>query len=94
MGEGDDDRDWYVPDINAGQPSRARVYDLFLGGKDNFEVDRQVYQQVLKVAPEAPEVARANRRWLGEAVERMAREAAIDQFLDLGSGPAHQREHP
>ncbi len=94
MGEGDDDRDWYVPDVNAGRPSRARVYDLFLGGKDNFEVDRQVYQQVLKVAPEAPEVARANRRWLGEAVERMAREAAIDQFLDLGSGlPTNENTH-
>ena len=94
MGEGDDDKDWYVPDVNTSQPSRARVYDLFLGGKDNFEVDRQVYQQVLKVAPEAPEVARANRRWLGEAVDRMAREAAIDQFLDLGSGlPTNENTH-
>lgn len=94
MGEGDDEGDWQAPDVNADRPSRARVYDLFLGGKDNYEVDRQVYQQVLKVAPEAPEVARANRRWLGEAVERMARESGIDQFLDLGSGlPTNDNTH-
>lgn len=94
MGEGDDEGGWQAPDVNADRPSRARVYDLFLGGKDNYEVDRQVYQQVLKVAPEAPEVARANRRWLGEAVERMARESGIDQFLDLGSGlPTNDNTH-
>ncbi|GAA1592920.1 hypothetical protein GCM10009789_53690 [Kribbella sancticallisti] len=90
-----DDRDRRrASDVNPNRPSIARVYDLFLGGKDNYEVDRYVYQQVLKVAPEAPEVTRANRRWLGEAVERMAREAAIDQFLDLGSGlPTNENTH-
>jgi hypothetical protein len=94
MGEGDDEGGWSAPDVNTDRPSRARVYDLFLGGKDNYEVDRQVYQQVLKVAPEAPEVARVNRRWLGEAVERMARESGVDQFLDLGSGlPTNENTH-
>jgi SAM-dependent methyltransferase len=94
MGDGSDDGRWFAPDVTAHWPSIARVYDLFLGGKDNFQSDRQVYAEVLKIAPEAPEVARANRRWLGEAVERMAREAAIDQFLDLGSGlPTNENTH-
>jgi hypothetical protein len=94
MVDGTDSGQRSVPDVSANRPSMARVYDLFLGGKDNYEVDRQVYQEVLEVAPEAPEVARANRRWLGEAVERMTREAAIDQFLDLGSGlPTNENTH-
>ncbi|WBQ06686.1 SAM-dependent methyltransferase [Kribbella sp. CA-293567] len=75
-----------APDVDMQRPSDARVYDLLLGGKDNFEVDRQLAQQVIEVAPELPALVRANRRWLAEVVERLLREAAVLQFLDLGSG--------
>ncbi|MEU4395375.1 SAM-dependent methyltransferase [Kribbella sp. NPDC023855] len=86
MDQGAGDRRERAPDVDMQRPSDARVYDLFLGGKDNFEVDRQLAQQVLKVAPEMPALLQANRRWLAEVVERVLREAAVVQFLDLGSG--------
>jgi hypothetical protein len=49
-------------------------------------VDRRLFQELVKLAPEAPEVARANRRWQAEAIGRMVTEGGIDQFLDLGAG--------
>lgn len=94
MDEGSDGGRRIAPDVDMQRPSDARVYDLLLGGKDNFEVDRQLAQQVLKVAPEMPELLQANRRWLAEVVERMLREAAVVQFLDLGSGlPTSDNTH-
>lgn len=94
MDEGADGRRGTAPDVDMQRPSDARVYDLLLGGKDNFEADRQLVQQVLKVAPEMPELLQANRRWLAEVVERLLREAAVVQFLDLGSGlPTSDNTH-
>lgn len=94
MDEGSDGGRRIAPHVDMQRPSDARVYDLLLGGKDNFEVDRQLAQQVLKVAPEMPELLQANRRWLAEVVERMLREAAVVQFLDLGSGlPTSDNTH-
>jgi|SRR5215207_842607 len=85
MSERDDVRS-RAPDVDTGRPSVARVYDLFLGGKTHFAVDRQVYRQIVKIAPETPELARENRRWLARVVDLMARDGGIDQFLDLGCG--------
>jgi hypothetical protein len=79
--------------IDATVPSVARMYDFFLGGKDNFAVDRKLAGQVLERVPEARDVARANRRFLGRAVEFLA-EAGIGQFLDLGTGlPSQNSVH-
>ncbi|WP_327585253.1 SAM-dependent methyltransferase [Nonomuraea sp. NBC_00507] len=72
--------------IDPTVPSIARVYDYFLGGKDNFAVDRQVAEEALKIAPDAREAGRANRTFLRRAVEHMVGEAGIRQFLDIGSG--------
>jgi hypothetical protein len=72
--------------IDPGKPSIARVYDVMLGGKDNFESDRQVAKMALKIAPDAPEAALANREFLGRVVRYLTREAGIRQFLDIGSG--------
>lgn len=74
------------PSINVNVPSIARVYDLLLGGKDNFASDRQVADMVLKIAPDAPEAAHANREFLGRVIAYLAGEAGIRQFLDIGSG--------
>ncbi|MEV0619390.1 SAM-dependent methyltransferase [Nonomuraea sp. NPDC050404] len=72
--------------IDPTKPSIARVYDYFLGGKDNYEVDRRVAEEALRIAPDAREAGRANRTFLRRAVRHMAAEGGIRQFLDLGSG--------
>ncbi|MCI2415940.1 SAM-dependent methyltransferase [Saccharopolyspora sp. K220] len=75
-------------------PSIARVYDAFVGGKDNYEVDRALYRQVLEFAPEAPAFAREHRDWLIRVVRFLAGTAGIDQFLDCGSGlPTAENTH-
>jgi hypothetical protein len=74
------------PGIDVSVPSIARVYDYFLGGKDNFAVDRQTAQMALKIAPDAPEAGQANRGFLRRSVRYLAREEGIRQFIDLGSG--------
>ena len=52
------------PGIDITKPHAARVYDWALGGKDNYEADREYAQQVIAVAPEYPQLARANRGFL------------------------------
>ncbi len=82
------------PLIDLAEPSIARVYDLLLGGKDNYASDRLLYRQLLEVAPDLPAWARENRRWLRRAVTWLTREHRIDQFLDLGAGlPTVQNTH-
>jgi hypothetical protein len=65
--------------------SPARVYDYYLGGKDNFPADREAGDQVIRVFPGAPRLAEANRGFLLRAV-RVCVEAGIDQVIDLGAG--------
>jgi hypothetical protein len=66
-------------------PSVARTYDYLLGGKDNFEADRQVVEMLRTVAPEASLTGRMNRAFGKRAVRYIA-EQGIRQFIDLGSG--------
>jgi len=74
------------PGVDARSPNIARVYNAFLGGKDNFAADRQVVDSVVRVAPEAPVIARGNRAFLRRAVRYLVGEAGITQLLDIGSG--------
>ena len=74
------------PQIDTSRPHPARVYDYFLGGKDNFAADREVARQALAVAPSFRTAVRENRAFLGRAVRYLVEEAGITQFLDLGSG--------
>jgi S-adenosyl methyltransferase len=67
-------------------PNIARVYDAFLGGKDNFAADRAVVELALQVTPDAPAGARANRAFLRRAVRYMVAEAGICQLVHIGSG--------
>ena len=71
--------------VAATTPHPARMYDYFLGGKDNFEADRIAAEQAMSLVPHSRDVAWANRQFLSRAVAAMAR-AGIDQFIDLGSG--------
>ncbi|MBX6383177.1 MAG: SAM-dependent methyltransferase [Microbispora sp.] len=83
---GDTPQDRASAAIDTSKPSISRVYDFMLGGKDNFAVDREVAQAALKIAPDAPAAARANRAFLRRVVRHLAGEAGVRQFLDIGSG--------
>jgi hypothetical protein len=79
--------------IDTTVASVARVYDAFLGGKDNYEVDREVFEQVSRVVPLA-KIARENRRWLIRVTRYLAGSVGIDQFLDCGAGlPTAENTH-
>jgi len=73
-------------EIDTSRPHSARIYDYFLGGKDNFAADRETANKALEAWPFVRTAARENRAFLGRAVRFLAEEAEITQFLDLGSG--------
>jgi len=86
----------------AGEPSSydtgiahpARVYDYWLGGKENYAADRAAAEQVMEAVPSILPAVRANRAFLRRAVEYLAGEAGIRQFLDIGTGlPTAENTH-
>jgi hypothetical protein len=80
--------------IDTTKASVARVYDCFLGGKNNYEVDRQVYRAVVDAAPQMERIARINRAWLIRVVRFLAGTAGIDQYIDCGAGlPTTENTH-
>lgn len=80
--------------IDTTKASIARVYDAFLNGKDNYEIDREVLRRVQQVAPEAATLAVDNRGFLIRAARFVASQTGIDQFLDCGSGlPTAENTH-
>src|SRR5512132_2665246 len=74
------------PEIDASVPNSARIWNYWLGGKDNFPVDREAGDDYRPIYPEIVEVARASRRFLIRAVRYLAGEAHVRQFLDIGTG--------
>ena len=72
--------------INTSIPNPARIYNALLGGKDNFPADRAAAHDLLNVAPQARRGARETRAFLQRAVQFLAAEAGIRQFLDIGTG--------
>ncbi len=74
------------PRIDTSVSHSARVWDYWLGGKDNYPVDRQVGDRIAGLLPDIVTHARANRMFLGRAVRFLAGEAGIRQFLDIGTG--------
>jgi hypothetical protein len=74
------------PDIDMSVAHIARVYDFWLGGKDNFAVDREVGQKVLDIYPPTVLSVQANRAFLARAVRYLAGQEGIRQFLDIGTG--------
>ena len=79
-------RDEEPPGLNTAVPQTARIWNYWLGGKDNFPADRQVGDQVLEAFPAIVENARASRAFLARAVRYLAGEAGARQFLDVGTG--------
>ena len=74
------------PEIDTSVPHSARVWNYWLGGKDNFPVDRAAGDQFREIFPEIVDAARASRGFLTQAVRYLAGEAGIRQFLDVGTG--------
>jgi hypothetical protein len=80
------------PDDTAGTaidttvPHSARIWNYFLGGKDNYAVDRAAGDEYAKVFPGIVDVARASRSFLTRTIRYLAGEAGIRQFLDVGTG--------
>ncbi|MGW0185986.1 SAM-dependent methyltransferase [Streptomyces sp. NPDC003362] len=72
--------------IDTTRPHPARVYDWYLGGKDNYPVDEELGRQIMAIDGGAPRAARANRWFMQRATRLLVREAGIRQFLDIGSG--------
>ncbi|MER6628605.1 SAM-dependent methyltransferase [Streptomyces sp. NPDC000987] len=72
--------------LNTGVAHNARVWNYWIGGKDNYEVDRQVGEQVAGMIPVIRDIARADRWFLGRAVRFLAGDSGVRQFLDIGTG--------
>ncbi|MGH3381527.1 MAG: SAM-dependent methyltransferase [Actinoallomurus sp.] len=72
--------------IDVATPSPARLYNYYLGGKDNFAADREAAEAILAVMPEGRQVARENRAFLRRVVRHLVAESGVRQFLDLGAG--------
>ena len=82
------------PRVDTSVAHISRVYDYWLGGKDNFAVDRIAAEQVIAAFPDIIRSARGNRAFLGRAVRYLVDEARVRQFLDIGTGlPAANNTH-
>ncbi|WP_248960379.1 SAM-dependent methyltransferase [Sphaerisporangium perillae] len=87
------EQDEAPPGIDPSTPSVARMYDYYLGGKDNFASDRAAAEKVMRMLPNVRHIARENRAFLGRAVRHLT-EMGIDQFLDIGTGlPTRENVH-
>jgi hypothetical protein len=100
-----DEKDWFesvvseddLPpsrEIDTSVPHIARIYNYWLGGKDNFAVDREAAEKVMQATPTVRPGVRANRAFLGRTVRHLTGQAGIRQFLDIGTGiPSADNTH-
>src|ERR1700722_3497323 len=88
-------RQWLLPapaeqqpevDGHSGVPHIPRLFNYWLGGKDNFAADREAAELVISAYPSILASVRAQRDFLGRAVEYLVAQAGIRQFLDIGTG--------
>jgi S-adenosyl methyltransferase len=92
--QGNDTRAAEPPSFDITRAHPARVYDYWLGGKDNYEADREAAEQFIEVMPNILAGVQANRAFLRRAVQYLAEEAGIRQFLDIGTGlPTAENTH-
>ncbi|MCP2342776.1 SAM-dependent methyltransferase [Actinomadura rupiterrae] len=80
--------------VDTTVPHQARIWNFWLGGKENYPVDREVGERVAEVFPEIVEIARVSRIFLARSVRFVAGECGVRQFLDVGTGlPASDNTH-
>ncbi|MGH3276334.1 MAG: SAM-dependent methyltransferase [Streptosporangiaceae bacterium] len=83
-----------LPEIDTSTAHIARVYNYWLGGKDNYAPDREAAAQVIEAYPPILDSVRAQRGFLGRAVTYLSAQAGIRQFLDIGTGlPSADNTH-
>jgi hypothetical protein len=88
------DEDGPAPKIDTSVPHSARIWNYWLGGKDNYPVDREAGDKYRETYPQIVDVARAGRYFLARSVRFLAAEAGVRQFLDIGTGlPAPDNTH-
>ena len=75
-----------LPPFDPSVPNPARMWNYWLGGKDNFAADRDAAERVLEVMPSLPMIARAARLFLIDVVHQLAAGHGVRQFLDIGTG--------
>lgn len=81
-------------DINFDEPHAARIWNYWMGGKDNYSADRAAGDAVAEVYPDIVTMAKQSRQFLIRTVRYLAGEAGIRQFLDIGTGlPTMQNTH-
>ncbi|MGH3599208.1 MAG: SAM-dependent methyltransferase, partial [Pseudonocardiaceae bacterium] len=73
-------------EIDTTRAHTARIWNYWLGGRDNYAIDCEVGDQIRQFHPDIGNYARADRLFLGRAVRYLAGEAGIRQFLDIGTG--------
>lgn len=78
--------DQIPPGVDPNVPTPARLYDYFLGGSNNFEVDRQLAQRIKALVPEVSDSAWANWAFHQRAATWLAAEKGLDQYIDIGAG--------
>ncbi len=86
MADGSHDGGQGLRDIDVTIPHSARIWNYWLGGKDNFQADRDAGDEFLAVYPEQRDKARACREFLIRAIRHLAVEQGVRQFLDIGTG--------
>ncbi len=80
--------------IDTSVPHSARIWNYWLGGTDNYPVDREAGDQYREVYPQIVDVARVSRAFQARAVQFLAAEAGLRQFLDVGAGlPTAENTH-
>ncbi|WP_079036708.1 SAM-dependent methyltransferase [Streptomyces silaceus] len=72
--------------IDTSKPHSARFWNYFVGGKDNYEKDRELGDHIKEIFPGLVDVARTSRHFLGRAVRHLAVDRGVRQFLDIGTG--------
>jgi O-methyltransferase involved in polyketide biosynthesis len=81
-------------ELDTTRPHPARMWNYWLGGEDNFEIDREVGEQLAAAFPAIREVARHSRACLGRMVRHLAGQEGVRQFLDVGTGlPTRDNTH-
>ncbi|MFF6782851.1 SAM-dependent methyltransferase [Streptomyces sp. NPDC012510] len=74
------------PMINSDVPHSARIWNYWLGGKDCYEIDRQVGDEIRRMNPQIVDIARTQRAFLRRTVTHLTQEVGLRQFLDIGTG--------
>ncbi|QBI56267.1 SAM-dependent methyltransferase [Streptomonospora litoralis] len=83
-----------APGLDTSIPHNARIWNYWLGGKDNYAADREMGEQIRSFFPEIVDNAVADRGFLARSVDHLARERGVRQFLDIGTGlPTRNNTH-